>query len=255
VTYLWGRDWDLETLIQNCEKSGMTGLELRTQHAHGVEPSLTREQRSEVRRRFEDSSITCVGYGSNQEYHSPDPAILERNIEGTFELIRLCRDIGASGVKVKPNNLPEGIPPERTIEQIGQALNRVGRYASDYGQVIRVEVHGRRTQEIPVMKAIFDHVEESSVGICWNCNDADLRPPGLEQNFKSLRPRFGDTLHVRELNDSSYPYQELMRLLVRSHYTGWVLLEARSDPADRLVALREQVQVFENMVQTAKTSL
>ena len=30
VTYLWGRDWDLPTLIANCEKTGFLGVELRT---------------------------------------------------------------------------------------------------------------------------------------------------------------------------------------------------------------------------------
>ena len=40
VTYLWGQDWDLPTLIANCEKTRILGLELRTQHKHGVEADL-----------------------------------------------------------------------------------------------------------------------------------------------------------------------------------------------------------------------
>ncbi|HKL31689.1 MAG TPA: hypothetical protein VJ919_04100, partial [Tangfeifania sp.] len=36
VTYQWGRDWDLPTLIANCEETGLLGVELRTEHAHGV---------------------------------------------------------------------------------------------------------------------------------------------------------------------------------------------------------------------------
>ena len=41
VTYLWGQDWDLPTVIANCEKTKVLGVELRTQHKHGVEPSLS----------------------------------------------------------------------------------------------------------------------------------------------------------------------------------------------------------------------
>ncbi|MCW3108549.1 MAG: xylose isomerase, partial [Segetibacter sp.] len=37
VTYQWAKDWDLSTIISNCEKAGLKGVELRTQHAHGVE--------------------------------------------------------------------------------------------------------------------------------------------------------------------------------------------------------------------------
>lgn len=247
VTYQWGRDWDLATVIANCEAAGLPGVELRTQHAHGVEPSLSATERDEVRKRFADSSVECVGYGSNQEYHSPDPEELRRNIDGTFELIKLCHDIGATGVKVKPNNLPDDVPAEKTIEQIGRALNEVGKYAADYGQKIRVEVHGRKTAELPHMKAIFDYVEEPNVGMCWNCNDQDLLPPGLRANFDLVKDRFGDTLHARELDSQDYPYRELFDLLLENGYQGWVLLEARTEPPDRVEAMKEQLALFRTL--------
>ena len=252
VTYLWGKDWDLPTLIQNCESSGLLGVELRTQHAHGVEPALNAAEREEVKKRFADSPVECLGYGSNQEYHSPDPAELKKNIDGTFELIKLCHDIGATGVKVKPNNLPDDIEPKKTIAQIGDALNQVGKFAADYGQVIRVEVHGRKTAEIPNMKAIFDHVTEPNVFMCWNCNDQDLLPPGLEANFNSVKDRFGDTVHIRELNVGEYPYQQLFNLFVGMDYKGWILLEARTKPEDRVAAMKEQLAVFNEMIATAQ---
>ena len=49
-TYLWGQDWDLPTLIANCEKTGFLGVELRTQHAHKVETNLNAAQRTEVKK-------------------------------------------------------------------------------------------------------------------------------------------------------------------------------------------------------------
>ncbi|NSW93456.1 MAG: sugar phosphate isomerase/epimerase [Bacteroidales bacterium] len=250
VTYQWGRDWDLQTLISNCEKAGYKGVELRTQHSHGVETNLSPSQRAEVRKRFNDSSVICVGYGSNYEYHSPDPAILRKNIEETKEYIKLCSDIGATGLKVKPNDLPEGVPKEKTISQIADSLNEVGRFARDYGQIIRVEVHGNLTQEIPVMKAIFDQVTEPEVRICWNCNDQDLLPPGLEANFNMISKWFGDTVHVRELNEGSYPYQQLFSLFNRIGYKGWILLEARTEPADRVSAMKEQIEIFNRMIKS-----
>lgn len=61
---------------------------------------------------FEGSPVKCIGYGSNFEYHSPDSARLRTNIEQTKEYIKLCSDIGATGIKVKPNDLPAGVPSE-----------------------------------------------------------------------------------------------------------------------------------------------
>lgn len=253
VTYQWGKDWDLPLIISNCEKTGFEAVELRTQHAHGVEISLNSRQRAEVKSRFADSPVTCVGYGSNFEFHSPDRAILRNNIEQTKAYIKLCRDIGASGIKVKPNTLPTNVPREQTITQIANSLNEVGKYANDHGMLIRVEAHGPITQELPNMKAIFDEVTNPNVKICWNSNNVDLNSPGLESNFNLVKQWIGDTVHVRELTQNDYPYQQLFNLFAGIDYNGWILLEASSTPLDKIKAMKEQMLVFKNLVANIKT--
>lgn len=248
VTYQWAKDWDLTTLIANCEKTGYLGVELRVDHAHKVEINLSASQRADVKKRFADSSVKCLGYGSNFEYHSPDQATLRKNIDQTKEYIKLCKDIGASGIKVKPNDLPVSVSREKTIAQIATSLNEVGKFAGDFGQLVRVEVHGNLTQEIPNMRAIFERVTEKNVKMCWNCNDQDLLPPGLEANFNSVKKWFGDTVHVREFNVGNYPYKQLMDLFKGINYDGWILLEARTEPVDKIAAMNEQLELFKAMM-------
>jgi hydroxypyruvate isomerase len=252
VTYQWGKDWDLPTLIKNCEQAGYLGVELRTEHAHHVETNLTPAQRADVKKRFKDSKVTCIGYGSNFEYQSPDPAEVRKNIEQTKEYIKLCKDIGATGIKIKPNTLPKEVPREKTIVQIASSFNEVGKYARDFGLLVRVEIHGILTQEIPNIRAIFEQVTEPNVKMCWNCNDKDLLPPGLEENFNSVKKWFGDTAHVHELNLPNYPYQQLFNLFTKMKYNGWILLEASSNPADKIAAMKEQLSLFNQMVSAAK---
>jgi sugar phosphate isomerase/epimerase len=248
VTYQWGRDWDLPTIIANCEKTGILGVELRVGHAHKVETDLNALQRADVKKRFADSAVTCVGYGANFEFHSPDPKVLRQNIDGTKEYIKLCKDIGAIGIKVKPNGLPPEIPREKTIAQIAASFDECGKFAKENGVAFRVEVHGNITQEIPNIRAIFEQVTEKHVRMCWNCNDQDLLPPGLEPNFNSVKKYFGDTVHIRELNEGTYPYQQLFDLFNEMKYNGWILLEARTEPADRIAAMKEQLGLFNNMI-------
>jgi len=252
VTYLWAKDWDLPTLIANCEKTGYLGVELRCDHKHGVETNLSASERADVKKRFADSPVTCLGYGANFEYHSPDQAALRKNIDQTKEYIKLCKDIGASGIKVKPNGIPDEVPKEKTIAQIAASLNEVGKFAQDYGQLVRVEVHGNISQEIPNMRAVFEQVTEKNVKMCWNCNDQDLLPPGLEPNFNSVKKWFGDTVHVREFNVGEYPYQQLMNLFTGINYDGWILLEARTEPTDKIVAMKEQLSLFNSMILKAQ---
>ena len=255
VTYQWGRDWNLPTLLRNCQKTGVLGVELRTQHAHGVDAHLDEQQRYEVKIRFENSPVTLVGLGTNWAFHYADSARLQKEIKGAKEYIKLSHDVGGSGVKVKPNALPKEVPVEKTVEQMGNSLNELGRFGADYGQEIRVEVHGSQTQQLPIMKQIFDVVDQPNVGVCWNCNPQDLAGEGLEYNFNLVKDRFGEIVHVRELDDPKYPYQQLIELFVAMDYKGWILLEARREPMDRVKALAEQAALFKEMVAKAQTSV
>lgn len=252
VTYLWGQDWDVPTLIANCKTAGLGAVELRTEHAHGVEPDISAARRNEVKKMFEDSPVTFLGPGTNQAYHYLDQARLKKEIEGTKAFIKLSHDVGGTGVKVKPNALPDPENIEKTIEQIGKSLNEVARFGADYGQVIRVEVHGKDTQELPMMKAIMDVADHPGVKVCWNCNMEDLNGEGLEHNFNLVKDRFGDTVHVREMNIGEYPYQDLMDLFVGIDYNGWILLECRTKPEDRIAAMKEQRKVWKNMIKNAR---
>lgn len=248
VTYLWGKDWDVDTLIKNLTESKILGVELRVDHAHKVSPALTKEERLAVKKKFLASPVRIVGMGTNQQYDYPEPEKLQKSIDETKEFMLLSRDIGGTGVKVKPNQFRKGVAHEKTIEQIGKALNELAAFGANIGQQLRLEVHGEETQELYNIKAIMDVASHPNATVCWNCNPQDLKGGGLEANFDMVKARFGDICHVRELNDSSYPYQDLMKLFVKNKYKGWVLLECRTDPADKVKALIEQKSIFEKMI-------
>jgi sugar phosphate isomerase/epimerase len=248
VTYKWGADWDLPTLLANCEKARAEGVELRTTHKHGVEPSLDANQRREVKARFADSPVTLVGLGSTEDFHSPDASKLAASIEATKAFIKLSHDVGGSGVKVRPNDLSEGVPHEKTIEQIGRALNAVGAYGADYGQQIRLEVHGRKTSPLPIIAAIMQIADHPNVAVCWNGNAEDLNGAGLAHNLKLVQKRLGATIHAHDLGGSSYPYAELFALLKAAEYRGWILEEASSSPKDRVAALAKEREAFDALL-------
>jgi sugar phosphate isomerase/epimerase len=250
VTYMWGADWDLPTLLANCKKSNCPGVELRTTHAHKVEPELTEQQRGDVARRFADSGVTCVGIGSDERFDNPDAAVVKKAIERSKEFIRLSHDIGGSGVKVKPDRFHPNVPREKTIEQIGQALNELGEYAAGFGQQVRLEIHGQ-CAELPTIKAIMDVADNENVALCWNSNKQDLAGDGLQKNFELVRKRFGATCHIHELASPDYPFQDFLNLLVKSKWEGWCLMENASKPADRVAAMAEERKLFDAMIKNA----
>ncbi len=241
VTYNWGKAWDVPTIIRNCAATGFAGVELRSTHAHGVEITIDDQRRQQVRQQFADSDVQLVGLGSACEYHAVDSDVLQKNIDETKKFVMLCKDVGGTGVKVRPNGLPPERPVQQTLEQIGRSLNEVGRFAADHGVQIRVEVHGRGTSEIAHMKTIMDVADHPNVVVCWNCNPTDLDGEGLLHNYELLQDRMG-TIHIHDLRNEKYPWSELFPLLKQTEansFTGWTLLEDGQVPNDVVAAMKE----------------
>lgn len=240
VTYDIARDWDLETLISKCESLGYDVVEPRTTHAHGVELSLSHEERRAVRARFERSAVALWGLGTTCEYHSPDPAELARNVEETRAWIALARDLGATGVKVRPNSLPEDVPTEQTLQQIGESLAALAPDAQQQGIELWVEVHGRGTADPRHMATILSYVDSPVVGACWNCNyPTDLIDGKLEPGFELLKDRIL-SVHLHDFYED-YPYLELFERLAGIGYDRPCLAEIQhsSDPDRVLRYFRE----------------
>jgi hypothetical protein len=247
MTYQWGIDWDVPTLIANCTKTKAFGVELRTSahYAHGVELTLPEAQRREVKKQFADSPVQVVGVASAERFDSPDPERLAKAIEIVKGHCKLSQDVGGKGVRVVPNDYHPDIPKEKTIDQISRALNMVGKFAADYGQRIRLENHGGAGDLVSLSK-IMAGVDQPNVRIKLNGESID--GPEFAQRFEPVKPYLDNTLHFHELDRGNFPYQLQSDLLIDSGWEGWWLLEASSKPPDRVEAMNQQRDIWERIV-------
>lgn len=224
VTYNIAQDWDIETIIKNCEAAKFEGVELRTTHSHKVEVNLTQDQRAKVKQRFQNSKVQLMSLGSAFDYHTPDQEKLKKDLAATREYIVLAHDVGASGVKVRPNGLPKEVPKEKTLEQIGKALRELGEFGDGQGVQIRLEVHGTETSLVPNIKRIMDVADHKNVGVCWNSNQSDLAGEGWDHNFDLVKDKIF-SVHMRDLFLDEYPWRKLLTRLNETGFTGFCLAE------------------------------
>ncbi len=229
VTYNMAKEWDIPTIIGRCAATGFQGVELRTTHAHNVEVNLSAAERRDVRKQFEDSSIELAGLGSAFEYHSPDSDELRQNIEGTKAYSQLAADVGAPGVKVRPNGLPDSVPEQTTLEQIANSLCECGEFAKNLGVQIRLEVHGRQTSHLPHIRTIMEIADHDNVSVCWNSNPGEVANGSVKSNFDSVKDWIR-LVHINELHRQEYPWRELFSLLKDSNYDGYCLAEIPGSP-------------------------
>ena len=229
VTYNIAKDWDLPTLIKNLTEIGFDGVELRTTHKHGVEicavaggagggAQAVRGLAGEDRRAGHDA---C-------EYHSPDPAVVRKNIDETKQWVTLAQDLGSPSVKVSPNGLPKEVPEEKTLEQIGKSLARVRRLrASENGVTDPARGPRRRDLTRAAHPKILDYGgNHPGVRVCWNSNQTDLLDGGFDANFKLLKDQIGQ-VHMRDLYLEEYPWRALITQSGRDELPGLLL---RRDP-------------------------
>ena len=228
ISYNIAADWDLATLLKACKATGFEKVELRTTHAHKVEPSLSADQRRDVKKQFEDSGIQLWGFGSVCEFHAPDAAVVRKHVEDCRAFCKLAQDLGAKGVKVRPNGLPRGVEPAKTLEQIGKALAECGAIAADHGVEIWVEVHGGGTALPSNMRTMMDHCGHKSVGVCWNSNPTDLKDGSIKEAFDLLKKDI-KSVHINELWNG-YPYRDLFAGLKSIGYDRVTLMEVAGVP-------------------------
>jgi len=247
MTYNLGKDWDIDTIIKNCTETKFMHVELRTTHKHGVEVTLNKNQRSEVKKKFADSAIENISLASAFKYHYKDKKLLKENIEGTKEYLQLAADVGAIGIRVFPNEFPEGVSREKTMEQIGKSLAEVGQFGHDVGVDVRVCVHGRGTDRVPVIKKIIDYAGNPYVYVNWNCSPHDTDGGGLEENFNMIRDRIKG-VHMHDLFNEDYPYRRFLKLLREHDHTVYCNAEISqsSDPVTVMKYYRALFLAYQN---------
>jgi sugar phosphate isomerase/epimerase len=223
VSYNVTKDWDLATTLRILPQVAMYAVEFRTTHAHGVEPALSPAQRADVKARCAAAGMKQLSLGTICEFHSSEAPVVRENIRLCREWVALAADLGALGVKVRPNGFVPGVEQERTLEQISRALRVCGDAARDNGVEIWVEVHGPGTQEPENMKQILERCDHPAVGICWNSNPTDVRNGSVRAAFDLLRPWLRN-VHINTLW-GRYPYRELFALLREAGYSRYTLCE------------------------------
>ncbi|MCL4508306.1 MAG: sugar phosphate isomerase/epimerase [Chloroflexi bacterium] len=177
--------------------------------------------------------MTLAGLGTTFEFHSIDPQVVRQNIEGTKRYLQLAADVGAEGVKVRPNGHQEGagVPRERTLEQIGRAVRECGEIAQNLGLDLRVEMHGT-VADASDMRQIFE-VADGYAWACWNSNQLDVKDKSVQHDFNLVK-RWIHLVHITRIWNPSYPYAELFGLLKAHGYQGFCLAEipASNDPVE-----------------------
>ena len=240
TTYLIGAGLSFDESVGLALSTGCAGIEFRTGNIfpHGVETSLTPEQRREKRRAIEDKYLEVSCLNSQFELHYADAAQRRAAVEGIGEMAGLAADLGCPSVRVFGNMIPEGVNAQDCVKYVGEALGEAARLAAPYGVDILLEMHGQYNYWGYALPAI-KYAGMPNTGILYNCDNRDLVGGSIRETFSRVK-RYVRHVHMHDFG-MGYPYLQLFEELALMDYEGYVSAEINgsSEPA-RVLGLHNE---------------
>ncbi len=249
LSYNIAKHWDLPTFLEKAKEIGFEGVEFRVDlnHGHGVELDRTKEERRRIRELCKEAGVAICGLGSGCRYDSPDPKVLQENIDRTKRLLQLTADVGAPGLKVVGNNFheAEGIPKEQTIKQVAMAMRQCGLFAKDLGVDLRFEMHGDFNYWEYAVRVVRG-AGDGRVGLIYNSDRRDVVNGSVAETLKRVIP-YVTHIHMRDLIAPEYPHREMLQIFKRAGYRGYCVAEI-PESADPVRVLNYYVALWKAYV-------
>jgi len=243
-------DWTLDEILDRLPGYGYEGVELR-----GLGPDLDLTQSpafagsaiEETRRRFADAGLAVCGLDTSCSFTDPDKAVRERSRLDAEEAIILAHLLQAPTVRVFGGGIAEGASRADAVGYLVENLAALGNFISDAGGEVTLvlETHDAFSTGAQVAE-VLGQVSHPHVRALWDLHHPFRQGEAPEETFRALGP-YVEQAHVKDskpggtyclLGEGDVPVLEMLRLLKRGGYEGWINLEwdkrwipALADPA------------------------
>lgn len=227
--------WSLSTLLQRAVQYGFRGVELR---GIGGQMDLTklpefapRRQKATVRE-AEDAQVKLFNLCASTQLHEPDRAKLEKHMDEARRYIDLAHQIGASYVRVFPNNLVRGEEKNVTVKRIEANLGELGDYAKGSGVTVLLESHGDLADS-STLEQILTATGRPDVALLWDTghtfgegHEQPSETYGRLRKYVRLAQfvdfvREGKDFRYVLLGEGEMPVRDALRVLLDGGYRGY----------------------------------
>jgi sugar phosphate isomerase/epimerase len=230
----------LPDVVALAGETGWTGVELRAAPDEPVHTGLTRAQRSAAVAQLDGLAVACVASYVKVAAEGEDEAC----VADLLAHAQLAADIGAAAVRVFPGALTPGVlADDRSVRRLRAAASRL-----PDGVDIWLETHDSHPRGVdvarvlsavghPRVRAIWDVLHPWRVGEPLTVSAAALHPFLAHVQVK-------DVLSAQErtplpLGAGTVPLTDVLSLLRRLDYDGWLSLEWESKWHPGAAPLRE----------------
>lgn len=221
LTHRIAHSWNLKELIDVANRLGYAGLEFRVEEngGHGVELERTSAERKEIREQIEDACLEVAGLGTGSRLDWPDRDKRAEVVEHLKQYVELAADLGCGRIRVFGNNIPPGVERRDCINYVAESLRELGEFAQPAGVDVLLEMHGQ-FNFWGFSRTAVEIADHPNVALLYNCDKSDPAAGSISAIYDRVRSWIRH-VHMHDLT-SGYPYRELLGLLVRDGYSGYL---------------------------------
>ncbi len=221
----------LAAVLALARRTGYDSVEIRAggNHAHGVEVSLSADERTAVRQQFDDAGIQCGCIAISARF--ANPAEVDRWLEESRQTIDLAGDLGCPVVRVFGGELGEGVSRGEAIDTVAGHLKSLAAQAADRNVILALETHDAWCDAAHVA-AVMTLADHPNIAVNWDVmHPARIFGYSLRTAFTVLKPwirhvhfhdamRNPDELEFRKIGEGELDHREILQLLHSSGYHG-----------------------------------
>ena len=238
VTTLGCPDWSLEQILTRNKSYGYDGIEWR-----GLGPDLDLTQSPafstpvairRTRQAHADAGLAVCGLDSSARLAAGAAAVWADQRDHAHRFIDLAAALDAPFVRVFGGDGPEGEDRAVTARRVSERLHRLGEYAEAAGGTVTVvlETHDAFSTGAQVAE-VLRLAPHPRVGALWDLHHPFRQGEPPAQTWAAIGPFVRQT-HVKDslpggtyclLGEGDIPVPQMLALLTRGGYDGWINLE------------------------------
>ncbi len=231
--------WSFEHLVEEAEKMGFSGIEIR-----GVNGEMRAEkikeffpENAEATKQFVQAHhLEIIGFGTSAMFHTEETAA--KGIDECKKAIDVCVTMGIPAIRLFGDSLPDKTKVQETVELVCKSLVEVCDYAEKCGIDVLFEIHGEFNTVEPVSAVIEACKGYKCFGILWDIEHSDrsyadswrtfydvIRPYVKHTHIKDHVRNEDGTVTLCMIGEGDIPIKDIVETLKADHYEGYYSLE------------------------------
>jgi len=257
-------DWTFQEIMDNAQKMGFKGIEIR-----GVEnemniakiPYFQPSQWKDTLKRLEDRDLKIINLGASAKFH--DPAGWDASLAEAKEVIDIAEYMGVPYMRIFGDRIPDASEREKTLQLIAKGWAEVYRYSEGKNVIPVVETHGD-FNTVEIFKDIFRYFNHPKFSVIWDIGHSYRVYGENYLEFFGFIRKYTKHVHIKDakhvngewklvnMGKGIIPIAMHIALLSASNYDGYLSLEWEKkwhpDLDDCSVAFPEYVDLMKKIL-------